>query len=53
MKDMEFGQQESAQLNEVGSRPPSVCVFIFLILIKVYVWPQKRIKKKQTNLEIF
>ena len=34
---MEFGQQESAQLNEVGSPPLSVCVFIFLLLIKIYV----------------
>ena len=30
MKDMEFGQQESAQLNEVGSPPPfRVCLYIF------------------------
>ena len=45
---MEFGQQESAQLKEAGSPTPPVCVFILLLLIKVYVWPKKRIKKKQT-----
>ena len=52
MKDMEFGQQASAQLKEVFFSGVCVCACVclmFLPLIRVCLWPKKRINKKQTN----